>query len=110
MRMKKLGQMLEQIPRTGVALLAWGILFIIIHLLTTVWLATDPRFGWAIWAIVMAFSVRPFMVSVSEYTALVTINLLTGGLKDYGTGLWFRYPWEQAKEGNYINLRLLPLS
>ncbi|MBI3305937.1 hypothetical protein HYZ82_02255 [Candidatus Nomurabacteria bacterium] len=65
------------------------------------------------------------MVSVPEYAALVTINLLKHGgvadkekteakkrespLKEYQTGLSFRYPWEQVKIGNYINLRLLPL-
>lgn len=49
-----------------------------------------------------------FIVSVPEITGLLTINLLkNGGLRPYGTGLHLRYPWEQVKEGNYINLRLV---
>jgi uncharacterized protein YnzC (UPF0291/DUF896 family) len=49
-----------------------------------------------------------FTLSVPEVTGLLTINLLKDGeMRPYGTGLHFRYPWEQIKEGNYINLRIV---
>lgn len=90
------------------AILSWAAI-LALSLILVMWLNIRAQFGLAIWALIMSFSVKPFMVSVSEYTALVTINLLTGELREYQTGLWFRFPWEQAKAGNYINLRLLPL-
>lgn len=47
-----------------------------------------------------------FLVSVPEVTGLLTVNVFTGKLKTYNTGLHFRWPWEQVKEGNFINLRI----
>lgn len=91
------------------AILSWVLLLWLSQGVFTFWLEINPRMGLAVWAGVMAFSVRPFMVSVPEVTELVTINLLTGELVGYKTGLHFRYPWEQVKVGNYINLRLHPL-
>ncbi|MDP2593231.1 MAG: SPFH domain-containing protein [bacterium] len=101
----------EQAPRMAVALISW-VLLLVLSVVLTAWLGVRLQFGLALWAFVMSFSVRPFMVSVPEYTALVTINLLRediDALREYRTGLHFRYPWEQVKIGNYINLRLLPL-
>lgn len=63
--------------------------------------------GLLIWAIAMAYAPRAFLVSVPEVTGLLTINLLNGELRPYGTGIHFRFPWEQVKEGNYINLRTI---
>ena len=113
-KMKKIIQELSEsvqqhFPRRVVALLSWGVIFILCFLLLKMWLNIRLPFVLGTWAFIMSFSIRPFMVSVPEVTALVTINLLTGELKAYETGLWFRYPWEQVKMGNYINLRLLPL-
>lgn len=98
------------IPRMVVALIAWGIILILSHVTTLYFLELEnPLWGWVLWSLIMSASVRPFMVSVPEITALVTINLVTGKLKSYETGLSFRYPWEQVKDGNYINLRLIPV-
>ncbi len=63
--------------------------------------------GMALWLPAMAYLVKPFLVSVPEVTGLLTINLLTGTLRPYGTGMHFRFPWEQVKVGNYINLRTI---
>lgn len=67
--------------------------------------------GLLLWIGAMAFLVRPFLISVPEVTGLVTINLLVkiGGKTYYcyPTGIHFRFPWEQVKIGNYINLRLI---
>jgi len=63
--------------------------------------------GVVAWFIALAYWHSLFLVSVPEVTGLVTINLLTGELRPYGTGLHFRFPWEQVKEGNFINLRIV---
>jgi regulator of protease activity HflC (stomatin/prohibitin superfamily) len=57
--------------------------------------------------LVIALSIKHFMVSVPEVTGLLTVNVFTGKLIPYGTGLHFRFPWEQVKEGNFINLRVV---
>lgn len=57
--------------------------------------------------VVAALSAKYFLVSVPEVTGLLTVNTFTGELKPYGTGLHFRLPWEQVKEGNFINLRVI---
>ena len=62
--------------------------------------------GFALWLAVVASTLRIFLVSVPEITGLVTINYFGGSLKEYGTGLSFKFPWEQVKDGNYIDLRL----
>jgi hypothetical protein len=61
--------------------------------------------GGAAWLYVMGRMLKSFMVSVPEVTGLITVNLFTGKLVTYGTGLHFRLPWEQVKDGNFINLR-----
>lgn len=86
------------------------------------WLATLAALAWfgawvknmdgivagaALWLIVTGLTARWFLLSVPEVTGLVTVNLFTGSLRPYGTGLHFRFPWEQVKEGNYINLRII---
>jgi len=64
--------------------------------------------GVAAWIVLVAYTLRFFMVSVPEVTGLATINLLKGGeLRPYGPGLHFKYLWEQTKEGNYITFRLV---
>ncbi|HEY4502964.1 MAG TPA: SPFH domain-containing protein [Candidatus Paceibacterota bacterium] len=63
--------------------------------------------GIVIWLFWMKPTLPDFLVSVPEYTVLVTVNLLREDqLEDYRTGIHFRYPWEQVKVGNYINTRL----
>lgn len=63
--------------------------------------------GLFVWMFTVSKTFQFFLVSVPEITGLLTINLFTGELRPYGTGLHFRYPWEQVKIGNYINLRLI---
>jgi len=62
--------------------------------------------GTIIWCVFMTWFVRIFIVSVPEVTGLLTVNYITGNLIPYGTGVHFRFPWEQVKAGNYLNLRL----
>ena len=64
--------------------------------------------GLGVWLVLVTSTLRFFMVSVPEVSGLVTVNLLgCGRLQPYGPGLHFRYPWEQVKDGNYINFRLI---
>jgi len=60
-----------------------------------------------IWLVLMALSVDKFLLSVPEITGLLTVDVFTGALRPYGTGFHLRYPWEQVKAGNYINLRII---
>lgn len=106
---KKVLGTLESIPRVGLALLFWAVLLVVSHIVTTVWFGIDPRIGFALWVFAISLTLQPFLVSVPEYAELVTINLVSGKKKGYKTGLHFRYPWEQVKKGNYINLRLMPM-
>lgn len=55
----------------------------------------------------VALNIKHFMVSVPEVTGLLTVNVATGRLKPYGPGLHLRWPWEQLKEGLFINLRII---
>lgn len=67
--------------------------------------------GVSLWFVVMGYTIRYFMISVPEVTGLVTINLFKDGtMRSYPSGLHFAYPWEQAKEGNFITLRLITKS
>jgi regulator of protease activity HflC (stomatin/prohibitin superfamily) len=89
-------------------IVCWGLALILV-LLTTTFIGGSYRvwIGFAIWIVLVTGTLRFFMVSVPEVAGLVTINLLSGRLYPYGPGLHFRYPWEQIKEGNYINFRLV---
>lgn len=55
----------------------------------------------------VGLNIKYFLVSVPEVTGLLTVNLFTGKLKPYKTGLHFIPLWEQVKEGNFINLRVI---
>lgn len=63
-------------------------------------------FSFGFWFLATSRFLPYFLVSVPEVTSLITVNLFGGELKEYQTGIHFRYPWEQAKLGNYINLRI----
>ncbi|MFA6077487.1 MAG: SPFH domain-containing protein [Candidatus Paceibacterota bacterium] len=63
-------------------------------------------FAMAIWLLLLGRSLPYFLVSVPEVTSLITVNLFGGELKEYQTGIHLRFPWEQVKPGNYINLRI----
>lgn len=71
--------------------------------------------GVGIWIFTFVATLRLFLVSVPEITALVTINLWSKttpsepykNLRPYPTGMHFKYPWEQVELGNYITLRLV---
>jgi regulator of protease activity HflC (stomatin/prohibitin superfamily) len=63
--------------------------------------------GTALWLYGNGKFIKYFMVSVPEVTGLVTLNLATGEMNAYGSGLHFILPWEQVKDGNYINLRVV---
>lgn len=93
-----------------VALTSWAVVGFVSLLVTSELLEMkSPWWGAVLWGVIMMNMVRPFMVSVPEYTKLVTVNLFNGTLEAYDTGLSWRFPWEQVKDGNYINTRLIPL-
>lgn len=92
-----------------------AVMWIIIYLTTALPLTSVTKYyqflgvglGTAFWLWAIGHALPYFSVSVPEVTGLVTVNYLTGGMKAYGTGFHFRYPWEQVKAGNYINLRMM---
>ncbi|TSC54948.1 MAG: hypothetical protein LiPW30_414 [Parcubacteria group bacterium LiPW_30] len=63
-------------------------------------------FSFGFWLLAVSHFLPYFLVSVPEVTSLITVNLFGGELKEYPTGIHFKYPWEQTKSGNYINLRI----
>lgn len=71
--------------------------------------------GAGAWIFTVTATLRLFLVSVPEITALITVNLFLKptedepykNLRPYPTGMHFKYPWEQVEPGNYINLRLI---
>ncbi|GEM_PF-4870074 len=69
------------------------------------WVLVGGGLGIAAWVFLVAKTSRFFMVSVPEVTGLITVDLPSGNMKTYASGIHFRYPWEQVKEGEYINLR-----
>lgn len=92
-------------------------------LVATLWMTTfltqdsfwGIHIGTALWITGVGETLPLFMVSVPEACALITIDLLGKKTRAdpyanqivYLTGLSFKFPWEQAKEGLYINLRIL---
>lgn len=94
--------------RVWFAVFCWGLIFVV-ALIAGVMIFSSLLAGLAFWALAMTRLVTPFLVSVPEVTGLVTINLLAaiGGKTYYcyPTGMHFRFPWEQVKVGNFINIR-----
>lgn len=90
---------------------AWLIIILLIAVLSsfvlTHYLVLGFGLGTALWLYGNGRFIEYFMVSVPEVTGLVTLNLLTGEMNTYGTGLQFILPWEQVKEENYINLMIM---
>lgn len=64
--------------------------------------------GTALWLVGFAGLLYLHVISVPEITGLVTLSVLTGTMHAYGAGWKIRYLWEQVKEENFINLRLIP--
>ncbi len=101
------------------ALLCWTGMYALTVYIAGSFLGTLMTIG--VWVLEVGFTTRAFMVSVPEACGLVTIDLLKSlvrgmlsgwnhpfyNLRVYSTGLHFRFPWEQVKEGNYINLRVV---
>lgn len=98
---------IDAVGKIGWALICWSVTFVLI-LALGVFVTHSWLLGLAAGFLAVSFIIRPFLVSVPEVTGLIAINLLKDGKKalvTYGTGLHFRYPWEQVKKGNFINLR-----
>ena len=55
----------------------------------------------------VALNIKHFLVSVPEVTGLLTVNVITGKMKPHGPGIHLRWPWEQIKDGLFINLRIV---
>ncbi len=103
---KNVAQVFEKVEKFTFSLICSVTALIILVVLGTTILGS-LRLGLIAWCVFMALSVSKFLVSVPEVTGLLTINIFSGKLIPYGTGLHFRYPWEQVKEGNYINLQVI---
>lgn len=73
--------------------------------------------GAAFWQAAVAHTAQMFLVSVPEVTGLITVNWFWRptvqepyrGMTVYPTGVWFKFPWEQVKLGNYINMRIVEI-
>lgn len=73
--------------------------------------------GAALWVVVVGYGVmrKIFVVSVPEVTGAILQNLWVRVTNNdpyanqtvFPQGWWFKYPWEQVKEGMYINLRIV---
>lgn len=64
--------------------------------------------GVALWLAVFLSILKLHLVTVPEITGLVTLDVFRGVMHAYGAGWKIKYLWEQAKDENYINLRLIP--
>lgn len=87
--------------------LSLGASFIVFNVLFGVDEVISLLLGVVVWLLLMYKTVDSFLASVPEVTGLLTVNVFTGALVPYGPGLHYRYPWEQVKEGNFINLRII---
>ncbi len=100
--------------RISLAILFWtgllaGSIYLSIQFLPAGWQSNLAWFlaaGVVVGVGVVLYTLRWFLVSVPEVAGLVTINFFNGKLRNYSPGIHFRYPWDQVKENNYINLRL----
>lgn len=88
------------------AICFWLVLFFVFSV-ASLFTTYPMTIGVVVWFVALAYWHRQFFISVPEVTGLVTINLITGRLHPYRTGVHFRYPWEQVKGGNYLNLRIV---
>ena len=105
-KIKKITKKLESVGRTTFAFICFAATFVVAVVLGLT-IFRSLKLGLIIWCVLMFLLVKMFLVSVPEVTGLLTINVFSGKLVPYGTGLHFRFPWEQVKEGNYINLRVI---
>lgn len=93
--------------RTFFAVAIWIVtLFLFVTILGSYFGSAGLVVGFALWIALATSTLRIFLVSVPEITGLVTVNYFGGALKEYGTGLSFKFPWEQVKDENYIDLRI----
>jgi len=109
----------QQIARGGFSFFVWGLSLLIIPFCIYF---IGPLWGWSIgtviWMEAFAQSFHLFVVSVPEVTGLITLNYFVRptpidpytNLHVYPPGLSFKFPWEQVKEGLYINLRIVTLT
>jgi len=106
--------------RSLFAIFTGAIMLIIIYMLTipVLGLKYGIMVGGILWLLSVTQAANFFIVSVPEITGLITINLFIKAtskepyrnLKTYLTGLSFKFPWEQSKRGNYIDLRIVTQS
>ena len=102
------------------ALVAWVLALVVIVLLVLVVTRSgywSVAVGVPVWLLAMTNkqSLKVFMVAVPEATGTITINRLIqvttadpyANQRVYPTGLWFKSPPEQVKEGLFINLRIV---
>lgn len=107
----------EHMKRAAFAVLVWIASYIPIVGLPVLMLGTlwGVFLGTALWILLIGETLAFFLVAVPEVCGLITVNVFQKTtVKDryanqlvYMTGLWFHYPWEQVKEGLFINLRIV---
>lgn len=100
---------MQKLSRILIAIISFTFFLTLSLTASVIFLGFGPGilFGIGLFLVAISLCVRCFLVSVPEVTGLVTINVFTGDLYSYGPGLHFRYPWEQVKEDNYINIRVV---
>jgi len=99
-----LAEILESFSRSTIMIGSFSGMMLL-SVITSILILGSPAIGVAIGFFLIASIAGYFLVSVPEITGLITVNIATGELHVYETGLHIRYPWEQVEEGNYINLR-----
>lgn len=103
--------------RAAFALLSWVMMLVLFQLITMSLMRLDWALwtGTSLWLVTVGFTLHHFVVGIPEVTALIAINIFKRSTEYdkycnqtvYLTGLSFKFPWEQAKDGLYINLRLI---
>ena len=102
---------MENISRQNFALIVWSVTLIIFVFVGTLIVGLyGTAIGIGVCGVVVAFTFKHFIVSVPEVTILLTINLVNGKLKEYNSGLHFKYPWEQIKNKNYLVMEMVSKS
>lgn len=100
------------IPRTWFFVVYLALSLVIIEKIFF-WIASDFEWeshtkavlGIVIWGLVVASKLNKFLASVPKVTGLLTVNIFTGELRPYPTGLHVVYPWEEISDSNFINMR-----
>ncbi|MFH1192947.1 MAG: SPFH domain-containing protein [Candidatus Jorgensenbacteria bacterium] len=93
--------------RTIFALDCWSALFLLPLIILPMVGLNEFWIGVGVWLMAVGSTGRLFVFLVPEVTGAVALNLITGELKAFPSGIQFKYPWERALEENYFSLKLV---